>query len=132
MNHCVFCIFLSMDPLRNLIDHHAIHSLRVCHTNPKMPILRRFDKLPEIISLCLHILAVLPQHLTREEWYEAALAFRHEYDKPPLPFSIKYIKDVFYHWILAHIPQPNPKKQRYLHAKLLWIISILLHKKQFS
>ncbi len=123
-----------MDPIRNLIHHHAIHSLRVCHTKFKMPTLRRFDKLPEDISLCLHILAVLQQEerLTRVEMYEAAIAFRQEYDKPPLPFTIEYIKDVFYHWILAHIPRFDFRKRRYLHVKLLMIISLLLHKKQFS
>ncbi len=121
-----------MDSLLTLIQHHRIHDFTVQHGRYKIPVIRRFDNFPEIISLCLQIRAVLHQ----KECFPITvlllgiIAFREEYNHPPLPFSIDYIKDTFYHWLVAKLQTPS--KERYYRCKLTWIIFLTLHKKRLS
>jgi len=111
-----------MNPLTRLIEHHRIHELRVFHTTIHIPVIKRFENLPEHISLCQQILHVLRSSdpFSMAELLYAALSFREEYLYPPAFPSTLFIKDLFYQWIVATITSSH--EIPHIKAKLLWTI----------
>ena len=112
-------------PIQTMIEHHRHRELQTIHCDPPMPILVRQTNLPELESLCLHILQVL-QHdapFTTVQLLLTMFYFHETYSEPPPFMSKEYITDLFYRWIVSTYEHRYDDAQA-IKAKLLLVIKI--------
>jgi hypothetical protein len=105
------------NPLHVLIQHHRLRDFQVIHCDPPIPVIRRCENLPETVSLCRQIFRVLKhtEPFSTTDLLFAAFSFREEYPHPPSFLSIEYIKDLFYHWIVATLTYTKRQEQQDSH-----------------